>query len=230
MGDIDFYVRPAEFERAQTALDRCGAPVDLHRGCAEVDGSFEGAFDRAVVRSCGETPVRCFGPADHLRLVIAHLLRHGAWRSLWLCDVAELLEFEPLDWSLLLAGSDSRAAWVAATLKLSRDLLEAKIPEAAPEDLRSGPAPEWLVTTVLRGFGRPFVPHGRRKPMADRVGRPLDFIRGLRERWPNAIETAIEVGLSPDAPPSTALKLRASARRMSRFLKPAPRAVRRADS
>lgn len=218
-GDIDFYVRPSDYDRAAHALRSTGAPVDLHRGCAEIDPSFEEVFERAVIRHCGEVPLRCFGPSDHLRLVIRHLLRHGAWRSLWLCDVAALIEFEPVDWPRVLAGPDAMVSWIVATVKLARDLLGARIPPSAPDDLRSGPAPDWLVTAILEAWGHRFVPHGRRVPMGQGPMGPLDLARRLKERWPNAIETAMEVGLSADAPPSPALKLRASFQRLSRHVK-----------
>jgi hypothetical protein len=221
-GDIDLYVRPAEFDRAQAAIVSIGSPVDLHRGCVEIARAFEDVFDHAVVRRCGELPVRCLGPSDHLRLVIRHLLRHGAWRSLWLCDVAALIEFEPLDWSRVLDGPDTMTSWMVATVRLARDLLGARVPDSAPESLRSGPPSDWLVTALLGAWGQPFVPHGRRVPMGDPLKGPRDLARRLRERWPNAIEAAMEVGLAADAPPPKALKLRASLRRASRYLKNRP--------
>jgi len=217
-GDLDLYVRESEFDRANVAVASIGSPVDLHRGCPEVDPSFEAVFDRTVIRSCGEVPVRCFGPADHLRLVIRHLLRHGAWRSLWLCDAAALIEFEPLDWSLALAGPEVVSSWMAAVVRLARDLLEVRIPASAPESLRSDPAPEWLLVAILGAWGRPFTPHGRRVPMGDPLNGPFDLARRLKERWPNSIEAAMELGLSADTPPPKTLKLRASLRRASRYL------------
>ena len=222
-GDIDLYVDPSDFPRAQAAIRNTGAPVDLHRGCDEIGGDpWSEAFARSVVRPCDQVSVRCFGPSDHLRLVIRHLLRHGAWRSLWLCDVAALLEFEPLDWRLVLSGPGPAVSWVQATVKLARDLLGARIPDNAPEEHRSGPPPDWLVRAVLNGWGRPFLAHGRRAPMSAVLGRPWDFVRGLRDRWPNEIEAAIELGLSADQPPRPSVKLRASLRRTSRFLKARP--------
>ncbi len=219
-GDIDLYVDPPDYPRAQAAIRNTGAPVDLHRGCDEIGGDpWSEVFSRAVVRPCDQVSVRCFGPSDHLRLVIRHLLRHGAWRSLWLCDVAALLEFEPLDWTLVLSGPRPSVSWVLATVKLARDLLGARIPDNAPDEQRYGSAPDWLVRAVLDGWGRPFLAHGRRTPMSAVLGRPWDFVRGLRDRWPNSIEAAIELGLATDQPPRPSVKLRASLRRTARFLK-----------
>jgi hypothetical protein len=217
-GDLDLYVRGAEFARARAAVAGIGSPVDLHRDCEEIDPSYDDVFGRTVIRPCGETPVRCFGPTDHLRLVIRHLLRHGAWRSLWLCDVAALIESETIDWSRLLMGSDSMTSWVGAVVKLARDLLGARIPVAAPEQLRSEPAPEWLVQSILAAWGGPFTPHGRRVPMSAPLRGPTELAERLRQRWPNAIEAAIEVGLSADSPPPKMSKVRASLRRASRYL------------
>jgi hypothetical protein len=39
--------------------------------------------------------IRILGAEDHLRLLCLHLLKHGAWRPLWLCDVAAALESRP---------------------------------------------------------------------------------------------------------------------------------------
>ena len=217
-GDIDLYVRPDDFECARDALRPSGAPIDLHRGCPEIEDSFASVADRAVTRRCGDATVLCFEPSDHLRLVIRHFFRHGAWRPLWLCDIAALLEFETLDWNRILGGSRASVSWIVAATKLARDLLGARLPESAPLETLSGPAPPWLVTAVLAVWGRAFVPHGRRVPMAARLARPGDFVKGLRERWPNAIEAAIELGLPADAPPSLPLKVGASLRRTSRFL------------
>jgi hypothetical protein len=221
-GDLDLYVRDADFERARSAVANIGSPVDLHRGCEEVDPVFDDVFARAATRRCGEMSVRCFGPADHLRLVIRHLLRHGAWRSLWLCDVAALIESEGLDWSRVLAGPAVVTSWTAAVVKLARDLLGARIPEEAPPTLRSDPPPDWLVTAFLGAWGRPITPHGRRVPMSEPLKGPSDLAHRLRERWPNAIEAAIEIGLSADAPLQKTVKLRASLRRAARYFKKRP--------
>jgi hypothetical protein len=110
-GDIDLCVAPDQFAKAQRAL-RClenieGHYVDLHCGLDRVgrvqsprakvksqktENDWDQLFARSQVVECGDEPVRILSDEDHLRILSLHLLRSGAWRPLWLCDVALLLE------------------------------------------------------------------------------------------------------------------------------------------
>jgi hypothetical protein len=168
--------------------------VDLHCGLAELeDRRFGEVFARSRSVRLGNVDVRVFGPEDHLRLLALHLLRHGAWRPVWLCDVALILETLPpaFDWSCFTSGDAVRTEAVACALRLSHELLGADLTGVAPS-LRERTLPRWLAPTVLRqwGDGR-FEPHGTRTPMAVELRRPWGLLGARRMRWPNAVEATV---------------------------------------
>jgi putative nucleotidyltransferase-like protein len=115
-------------------------------------------------------PVRILSDEDHLRILSLHLLRSGAWRPPWLCDVALLLERRgnlvsagnssdrdsariDFDWDVCLGSDRLHAGWVAATIGLAHQLLGATI-EDTPFAKNARPLPRWLVPAVLRQWGR----------------------------------------------------------------------------
>jgi hypothetical protein len=196
-GDIDVYVRTEQAPAARAALEQPGEdalPVDLHRGLSELDDRrSDEVFARSRIVRLGDTDVRVFGPEDHLRLLALHLLRHGAWRPVWLCDLALVLETLPpdFDWACFTSGDARRADAAACALRLAHELLGAGL-EGVPAEMWRRTLPRWLVPTVLRqwGDGR-FEPHGTRTPMAVELRRPRGLLRALRVRWPNAVEATV---------------------------------------
>jgi hypothetical protein len=56
------------------------------------DDNWDELFARSRVVECAGKPVRVLSDEDHLRILCLHLLRSGAHRPPWLCDVALLLE------------------------------------------------------------------------------------------------------------------------------------------
>ena len=196
-GDIDLYVRPLDAPAARAALDEPGQealPVDLHRGLAELDDrGFEDVLARSQLVPLGESAVRIFGPEDHLRLLALHLLRHGAWRPAWLCDVALLVEACPpdFDWEWFASGDPVRTDAAVCTLRLADEIVGAAL-ERVPPAMRARRLPRWLVPSVLKqwGDGR-FAPHGTRTPMAMELRRPGRLLPALRARWPNAVEATV---------------------------------------
>jgi hypothetical protein len=212
-GDLDLYVAPDELARARAALADVEAAVDLHAGFGEIGDAAE-VLARAQSIELDGAQVRLFGDEDHLRLLAVHLLRHGAWRPLWLCDLAVAVERAPapLDWGYLLGGDRRRANWIGSALALARDLLGARI--EAPAD----PLPRWLVPTVLAQWGDAgFVPQGARTPMAQLLARPRAMVAALRQRWPNAIEATVGVGARFDESARLPLQLAECARRVATF-------------
>jgi hypothetical protein len=96
-------------------------------------------------------PIRILSDEDHLRILCMHLLRSGARRPPWLCDVALLVEAvqtpggsptvrkglamvqtPDFDWDVCLGSDPVPANWVAVAIKLAHELLGANIgkPEA----------------------------------------------------------------------------------------------------
>jgi len=195
-GDIDLYVPRTDEAAARSALDASGValPVDLHVGFAELDDRASAElFARAAVKRLGDAEVRVFGPEDHLRLLALHMLRHGAWRPVWLCDLALLVETLPpdFDWAYFTSGDALRTDAAVCAIRLAHELLGADL-EGVPGSLRERVLPGWLVPAVLRQWGDgEFEPHGTRVPMRTELRRPRGLPHALRVRWPNAVEATI---------------------------------------
>ncbi|MGH9883499.1 MAG: nucleotidyltransferase family protein, partial [Pyrinomonadaceae bacterium] len=90
-GDFDLLVRPSQFKVAEEVLSSPEARdcwVDLHKHFSEVnDRSVDELFSRATSVPLGQENVRILSVEDHLALLSIHLLKHGAWRPVWLCDI-----------------------------------------------------------------------------------------------------------------------------------------------
>ena len=193
-GDIDICVRPQEFQtaaRALTSLDPLRFKLDLHSGFAKFGIRHEEElFTRSQLVPIGETDVRILGVEDHLRVVCFHLMREGAWRPLWLVDVAAALESQPrdFDWNYCL-GEKRQAAPVVTAIGLAQQLLGAEV-EGMPEAQCSRKKPRWLIPTVLNEWGSPAPSMTSRHevPMLGHLRRRKDLLQGLRHRWPNPIE------------------------------------------
>src|SRR5882762_3393352 len=106
-GDIDLCVNPKQFAAGKAALsnDEINSQVDLHEGFAKLDNrSWDELYARSQVLKIDRVEVRVLGPEDHLRALCFHFLREGAWRALWLCDIAVAVESRPenFDWDLFM--------------------------------------------------------------------------------------------------------------------------------
>lgn len=195
-GDFDLFVPAEAYGAVAAALRRPGAPsseVDLHRGAADLDDrGFDDLYGRSQMLGLGDAEVRVFGPEDHLRLLCLHMFRHGAWRPLWLVDVAVALESRPadFDWDYCLSGDRRCADWTACAIGLAHQLLGARVSDT-PVEGRARNLPRWLVPTVLEQWGRGQLPHGVRRPMSSYLRSPAGVLDALRVRWPNAIEATV---------------------------------------
>jgi hypothetical protein len=197
-GDIDFCVRSAEFAAAETALKALNGErpvVDLHVGFTKFGGgNFAAIHASAHPVRFGEATVRVPSPEDHLRALCVHLLREGAWRPLWLCDVAAAVESRhpEFDWDRCLSENATRASWVLSAIRLAHELLGANV-SATPAAERGRPLPRWLVPTILKEWGspRPSMSQRHRVPMATYLHRPLGRLKDLRYHWPNPIEATV---------------------------------------
>lgn len=90
-------------------------------------------FSRSQLVPLGDTQVRILSEEDHLRILCLHLLRSGAWRTPWLCDVALALETRKpdFDWSVCLGPDATEADWVACGIGLAHELLGAELRQTA---------------------------------------------------------------------------------------------------
>jgi hypothetical protein len=192
-GDIDFCVHEDEFPRASAVLRDSGdlrVIVDLHSGFEKFyDCRTEELFARSQLVKLDDLDVRVLSVEDHFRFLCLHLLRHGATRALWLCDIAAALEARPaqFDWGRCLGTRRPHDEWVVGVVKLAHELLGVRIDDVSVLR-RAKPLPRWLVSTVLREWGTLFV-------FPDQVitllRDPMALLKELPRHWPNPIEATI---------------------------------------
>ncbi|HSS19377.1 MAG TPA: nucleotidyltransferase family protein [Pyrinomonadaceae bacterium] len=200
-GDIDLCVRAADVKPALRILGEPAARdcwVDLHGRFVEInDRTVEDLFVRSRNIPLGNETIRILGVEDQLALSCIHMLKHGAWRPLWLCDVAVAIESLPasFNWDVCLGRSATRSNWIGCAIALASRLLDAQtddVPMRTDNEL-----PEWLVDNVLQQWDRPFAicqpPMSHPIPMAHLIRHPSDWLNGLRQRWPNPIIATISV-------------------------------------
>ncbi|HLN99903.1 MAG TPA: nucleotidyltransferase family protein [Pyrinomonadaceae bacterium] len=200
-GDIDICVRPGDFGSAEEVLNDPEASdcwVDLHKNFSELDDrTAEELFARSREVSLRDGKIRILGFEDQLALSCIHLLKHGAWRPLWLCDVGVAMETLPadFDWDICLGPTNTRANWISCAIGLAGLLLAADI-SGLPAKMTTE-VPGWLRESVLKQWERPFAIHqppmSHPIPMANLFRHPSDWLEGLRQRWPNPILATISV-------------------------------------
>lgn len=200
-GDIDICVSPAHFKLAEEVLRSDEASdcwVDLHKHFSEIDErTIDDLFERSRLVGLGEEQIRILGLEDQLALSCIHLLKHGAWRPLWLCDVGVAIESLPatFDWDVCLGRNRTRAHWIISAIGLAKRLVRTdtgKVPAEMEKEL-----PVWLIENVLKQWANPFAidqpPMSHPIPMADLLRHPASLWDGLRQRWPNPIIATISV-------------------------------------
>jgi hypothetical protein len=154
--DIDLCVRPDEHAAAERALKSLEGgrpyPVDLHFGFDHLDDrTWSELSARSQVVRLDDQDVRVLGLEDHIHILCVHLLRHGAWRPSWLCDIAVAVESRSadFDWNRCLGPDPLRADWVACTIGVTQPLLGVSLDDT-PIAARVRRLPRWLVPAVLR--------------------------------------------------------------------------------
>jgi Uncharacterised nucleotidyltransferase len=192
-GDIDLWVRSSEHEGALAALrspvgQRCR--VDLHAEFPHLDRSWDELHERSRLVRIGEVDVRVLGFEDHLRLLCLHMLKHGAWRPVWLCDIGAAAESLPpdFDWDVCLRGPERRAQWIGCAIGLAREVLGAHVEAGAP-----GRLPRWLPAAVIQQWADD--EHYMVTPsMAFALRQRRRILKALALRWPNAIQATVGLG------------------------------------
>lgn len=198
-GDIDLCIHPEQFATAKAALNNeaNNIRVDLHRGFARLDTRmWDELSARSELLKVGDVEVRVAGPEDHLRMLCFHFLREGAWRPLWLCDIAVAVESRPadFDWDLFMGRDSKHRGWFACTIALAHLLLEANL-DGVPEAITKKRLPGWLVPSVLKAWEVRAMLHRHSSPMTNLWSSPAYALRlkNLRTHWPNGIEGTIGV-------------------------------------
>ena len=228
-GDIDLCVRPQELADAERAVNEMpeSYKIDLHSGFERFGGGdFDEIYARTALIRIGETEVRVPSAEDHLRVLSIHMLREGAWRPLWLCDVAVAVESRPVgfDWDRSLGKNRRWSNWVSCALKLAQELLGAKT-ESTPAARNAKPLPRWLVSTVLKEWDSvfPSMRERHRAPMSSYWRYPSDILAGFRHRWPNPIEATISVKGSFNGLPRFPFQLGSYLARSAKFASRLPK-------
>ncbi len=203
VGDMDLCVRPEQFELAKQVLsgpDTKDCFVDLHRELSEIsDRPLEGLFARAQVIKLGEEKIKVLSREDHLALLCIHLLKHGAWRPLWLCDICAGLESLPtnFDWNIFTGGNKRSARWIHAAIGLGRHLLGLRV-EHLPLKPKSIELPSWFVQTVLLHWSRLYpgdqLPMTPAPLMVNTLMARRDIVKAITARWPDPITATFDLG------------------------------------
>jgi hypothetical protein len=199
--DIDLCVRPEQFAAAADMLkDLRGGRhvVDLHRGFEKFGGGrFDAIYERAQSVKLAETDIRIPRAEDHLRVLAIHMLREGAWRPLWLCDIGAAVESRPdnFDWNLCLGHNRCWSNWILCALRLAHQLLSADISDT-PAAEKHKPLPQWIISAILKEWEslQPSMTQRHLAPMGIYRWYPSGIFNGFRQRWPNPIEATVVVG------------------------------------
>jgi putative nucleotidyltransferase-like protein len=230
-GDIDLFIRRGDYAAAQRVIKSEEARdcwVDLHTHIFELaDRSPEDLYERSELVLCGDEQVRVLRSEDHFALLAIHFLKHGAWRPLWLCDLALMLESmsAAFDWKLCLGKERQRENWILSAAGLAQTLLDA---EADNERVlaQARRIPSWLVRGVLKQWERPFAdeqpPAYHGAPMRSYLRHPRGVLRDLARRWPNPIVATVSVNGTFDSRPRWPYQLSNCFLRAARLVLPEP--------
>jgi hypothetical protein len=222
-GDLDLCVDPKQYRAARSVLDQSdeGRLVDLHRGFKTLcDYSWEDLYSRSQLLRLDDVEIRVLCPEDHLRILCFHFLREGAWRPLWLCDIAIALETRPsdFDWDLFLGRNERRRRWFACAIITAHQLLDANI-EGVPKLVHENKMPSWFLGTVLKEWEVRSMQHRHAAPMGLARRAPRLTLRNLRHHWPNPIEATVSMNGSFNERPRLPFQLGNCARRTIDFLR-----------
>ena len=203
-GDIDLCFLPDQYQKAVAVLNSLDAAkysVDVHEGFAKLDGlSLNELMARSEAARLGAAKFRVLGSEDQLRILCTHLLRHSAWRPLWLCDIGAAVESRPsnFDWERCLGSNKREADWVACAIGLAHQLLDARVDDTAAAG-RAKRLPRWLIPDVMKNWDQPFpelyppLAYLAFPPITAYLRHPRGLAKALRTRWPDPIEATIRL-------------------------------------
>lgn len=224
-GDIDLCVRPQQLSTAHALLKTPqGRTYNVDFEHAELGAlsraGWEEFYARSQTTELDGVEIRVPSAEDHLRLLCVHLLRHGAWRPLWLCDVALALETRPanFDWPYCLGENPRAADWIACALGLAHQLLDARLDDT-PVAPRARRLPGWLVPQVLKCWGSlADTAHAPEEILSDSLRHPARLPRALLARWPDPVKATVSLDRDFNELPRLPFQLGEYLRLCARFI------------
>jgi len=222
-GDVDLFVPPESFDAASAELAKHTDPsprVDLHAGVPRYGGTWADVLERSRTVRLGERSLRIFGPEDHLGFLSSHLLFHGAWRPLWLCDIALLAETLPgdFDWDYLLALPERQVEEIRVAVRLAHEVLGSDI-AGTPWPGTVHRLPGWLPAATMAAWSRGHYSTTTALALTDAGA----LMASVRLRWPNAIEVSNRWGASYSGLPRLPIQFWDVAVRAARGILDAPK-------
>jgi hypothetical protein len=159
------------------------------------------------------------------------MFKHSAWRPLWLCDIAAMVEALParFDADICFGANKGRgkgrgkrrAAWIASAIALAHKLLGANV-DKIPPDRQAKDLPEWLVDSVLKQWGNLFqVDHPPVQPrplISYSFQNPKRLFREILARWPDPIVATYNLRRQPNNFPRLPYQIGAMAAGAGRYL------------
>ena len=215
--DLDLVVRPGEAHRAAEVLERFAedrVAVDLHPRLPHVDGRDPMALmARLRPAPIGDAEAVTLGDEDHLWLLALHALGHGAWRPVWLCDLALLIEQRgrTLDWDYVFCGAARDVPAVRIALGLAHRVLGADV-QGTP--IGSWSLPSWVEPALHDSWDAGY----RAYTPLSTLPATRQLIGELRRRWPNPIRATAAAHGPWNEWPRAPLQLLDSVRRATRFM------------
>lgn len=234
-GDIDLWVRSEDLDGLFKALPSASE----HNYCVEPHVSFYSQYERSfgdvfsrsrLVRLKAEE-IRVPSDEDHLRFICLHFLYHGAWRPLWLCDVALMVEAagSGFDWDRCLSGQRKHSDWIACVIGLAHQLLGADISHT-PVQQRAKALPRWLPDAVVRQWGQgPGMSHAENLSFSipRRLLNPTALFEAFREHHRNPIQASVEMNAWFSDTPRSLLQVGSAFLRIPEFARFFGREIRR---
>jgi hypothetical protein len=230
-GDLDLFVPANDYEKADDVQRSVGYryPVDHHAGSGNYL-DFSELFEHSLLVSLDGVPIRVPCPEHHLRILSFHFLAHGAWRPLWLCDIALAIESRPsnFDWDRCFFGKQKYVDWIACVIGLAHQLLGADI-AGTPVEARANQLPRWLVPAVLQQWeaGSGMSSAATLRIALPRATHPAKLTAALKEHWRNPIQASFELGAQFDDRPRLPLQFAAGIKRLPNLTRELTRRFRR---
>jgi hypothetical protein len=106
-----------------------------------VDLGIDGLLARSGRTSVGGRELSCLSPEDSLLVLCLHAAKHLWTRLIWVCDIAETLRTQTIDYGLVLARAQSLGILriMGVSFWLANHLLGAEIPQSAQQVILGDP-------------------------------------------------------------------------------------------